>query len=260
MGRFEWIELGEQEEKPQINEEVQYNEDYYLKQADNAFEKGSYQSALRYYSRALNLNNTLKSAWLGQIICLIAMGQFNEASVWADKALEFCPEDPELFAIKALALNRLGMKETALSFSDRSIKDSKNSWLVWAVRADILLDENEDAANYCFYKAQEFAKENWLFYMMMGISFLSIKEYTKAIYYLDKATNQKKDNPILYYHLANAYYKDGNYSSAKICLKKAIELKPDFQEAKYMLTKISRLSFYEIIISALKKLFKSLNK
>lgn len=254
MGRFEWIELTEANEPIQIEKPIVYDEDYYLKQADKSFEKGSYQAALRYYSRALNLNNTLKQAWLGQVLCLIALGQFNEAIVWSDKALEFCPDHPEIIAAKALALNRLGLKEEALSFSDKAIKTSKISWLVWAARADILLDENENAANYCFYKAQEFAKENWFFYMMMGISFLSAKEISKATYYFNKAVDLKKDNAILYYHLANAYYEDSNYSLAKACLKKAIEIKPDFQEAAVMLRKISKLTILNILISFFKKL------
>jgi len=255
MARFEWIEYKENEEqKERVREEAQhcheeYNEDHYLKLAEKAFEDGLLSNALKYFSRALNLNNKLKRAWIGQVLCLIGLGQYNEAVVWADKALDFCRDDAELLSAKAYALNRVGAKEEAIRQSDQSIEKGKVTWFVWIARGDIMLDTNCSDAEYCFLRAIELADENWLVYMMVGTSFLSVHNASKAQHYLQKALALSGNNPLLYFHLANAYYQSGNIERSKNCLKRAIELRPDFSEALVMMEKLSRKSIISKIFA-----------
>src|SRR4030042_4906704 len=175
MGRFEWVEFKNKEtEEASVDEtnqaeiSTEYGADQYIHKADKAFEVGAYHSALRYYSRALNQNNNLKAGWMGKILCLLGLGQYDDAIIWADKALEFCMNDPDLIAAKALALNRLGLKAEAFSLSDQSLCDSGMSWFCWITRGDIVLNDNSDNAEYCFLKAVEFTRDDWLPYMMIG--------------------------------------------------------------------------------------------
>jgi Flp pilus assembly protein TadD len=44
--------------------------------------------------------------WTGQVRMLIELKEFHEAKLWADKALEKFPNEPELLAAKAVALAR----------------------------------------------------------------------------------------------------------------------------------------------------------
>lgn len=249
MARFEWIEYKDNEEKKEkLRDEVKpghedYNEGHYLKLAEKAFQEGLLSNALKFFSRALHLNTMLKQAWIGQVLCLIGLGQYNEAVVWADKALDFCRDDADLLSAKAYALNRIGAKEEAMRQSDQSIEKGNLTWFVWIARGDIMLDTNGSDAEYCFLRAIELAGEDWLAYMMIGTSFLSVHNASKALHYMQKALTLNGNSPLLYFHLANAFYHSGNIEKSKNCLKRAIELRPDFSEAFAMLEKLSRKSF-----------------
>lgn len=185
------------------------------------------------------------------MLCLLGLGQCNEAVVWANKGLDFCPDCADLIAARAYALNRIGRKDEALQESDRSMEYTDKSWFAWLARADILLDENTINAEHCFMKAIEMSGEDWLAFMMIGASFLSVHNIAKSIFYLQKALAVRNDNPLIYYHLANAYYQSGNYEKSRNYLKRALEFKPDFPEAQVMLEKLSRKSFVSKILALL---------
>jgi len=74
------------------------DEAYYLAAARAAFESGKFEPALRLYSKVLEYNPQNADAWTGQVRMLIELGEFREAKLWADKALERFPHEPELLA------------------------------------------------------------------------------------------------------------------------------------------------------------------
>ena len=158
MSRFEWLEVpsgkGQKKQEPVKGQEA-FDEEHYLKLASTHYDEGFYELALRYYSRALDLDHKGGRAWLGQLLCLIELGEYQEAITWADKALELLPDSPEITATKALAWGRLGDHSKAKGFSDASLKTGKQSSLVWRIRGDVILPENEKNADFCFRKALE---------------------------------------------------------------------------------------------------------
>ena len=48
---------------------------------------------------------------------LVELGEYQEAKLWADKAIEKFPGDPELLAAKAVALARSGDLQGALALT-----------------------------------------------------------------------------------------------------------------------------------------------
>src|SRR6266704_697383 len=74
------------------------DEAYYFAEARAAFENGNFESALRLYSKVLEFNPQNAAAWTGQVRMLIELGEFGEAKLWADKALEQFPREAELLA------------------------------------------------------------------------------------------------------------------------------------------------------------------
>src|SRR5882757_10617886 len=92
---------------------------------------------------------------------LIELGEFREAKLWADKALERFPQWPELLAAKAVALGRSGDLDSALAFSDASIEERGDTPYVWLARGDVLLARAESRANYWFEKALLLAQNDW---------------------------------------------------------------------------------------------------
>ncbi len=55
----------------------------WLRRADDQRRRGLYENALRYYSRALERDESLVNGWLGQIQMLILLGENTEAELWA---------------------------------------------------------------------------------------------------------------------------------------------------------------------------------
>ena len=92
---------------------------------------------------------------------LIELGEFREAKLWADKALERFPNEPELLAAKAVALGRSGDLQGALAFSDASIEERGDTPYVWLARGDVMLAREEHRADYCFEKALLLAPKDW---------------------------------------------------------------------------------------------------
>src|SRR6266566_3241937 len=118
MSRFVNLEFdGESEDRWQQQPASVKDESFYATAARTAFENGNFESALRLYSKVLEFNPQNANAWTGQVRMLIELGEFREAKLWADKALERFPHEPDLLAAKAVALGRQGDLQGALAFS-----------------------------------------------------------------------------------------------------------------------------------------------
>src|SRR6266481_5895300 len=130
MSRFVNLEFGGESEDAQKQGLVK-DEAYYSAEARLAFESGDFESALRLYSKVLEFNPQNSVAWTGQVRMLIELDEHHEAKVWADKALERFPHEPELLAAKAVALARGGDLQEALAFSDAAIEERGDSPYIW---------------------------------------------------------------------------------------------------------------------------------
>ena len=137
------------------------DEAYYLSQAHFEFENGNFQLALRFYSKVLEFNALNIEAWTGQVRMLIELGEYREAKLWADKAVERFPNDAELLAAKGVALARNGDLAAALVFSDAAIEERGDSAYIWLARGDVLLARKESLADYCLDKAMQLAPKSW---------------------------------------------------------------------------------------------------
>src|SRR2546427_12226077 len=116
MSRFVNLEFGgESEDQARLQKSLVKDDGYYFSEARSAFENGKFESALRLYSKVLEFNPQNASAWAGQVRMLIELGEFREAKLWADKALERFRHEPELLAAKAVALGRGGELQGALT-------------------------------------------------------------------------------------------------------------------------------------------------
>jgi len=101
MSRFVNLELdGHSEDHSHEQKGLLKDESYYLAEARSAFENGNFESALRFYSKVLEFNPENAAAWTHQVRMLIELGEGREAKLWADKALERFPHEPELLAAK----------------------------------------------------------------------------------------------------------------------------------------------------------------
>jgi tetratricopeptide (TPR) repeat protein len=168
MSRFVNLEFGgeHEDESRDPQKELVKDEVYYIAEAEAAFQNGNFESALRLYSKVLEF--TRKSRGLDRADpMLIELGEFREAKLWADKALEHFPNEPELLAAKAVALGRSGDLQAALAFSDASIEERGDTSYIWLARG-CAARRGRNHADYSTRQGTIAGAQDWLVAWLAG--------------------------------------------------------------------------------------------
>ena len=193
MSRFSKLEFEEDlplERLEAAPEAVPQGEGYHLHLATAAFESGDFEVALREYAKALEHNPKNPLSWTGQVRMLIELGEYREAKLWADKALEMFPHEAELLAAKAVALARLGDFKAAMAFSDASFAGRGESPYLWTARADVLLSQEQPKADYCLERAVTLDPGNWLVHWLISRINFHYERFVQALAAAQKALAQ----------------------------------------------------------------------
>src|SRR5262249_8869345 len=216
MSRFGNLEFGSEfEDQSQKSTGLVKDDAYYMSEARSAFENGNFESALRLYSKVLEFNPQNAGAWTCQVRMLIELGEFREAKLWADKALERFPREPELLAAKAVALGRSGDLQGALAFSDASIEERGDSPYIWLARGDVLIARDEPRADYCFEKALQLAPRNWFVAWLAARVRYYYKQFALALKLLQQAIEWNAGHFLLWLQIGECQQALGLISSAK---------------------------------------------
>ena len=258
MSRFGNLELGgesedqwQQEQKPLVKDES-----YYWSEAMSAFQNGEFEQALRLYSKVLEFNPQNTAAWTGQVRMLVELGEFREAKLWADKALERFPHAPELLAAKAVALARSGDLQGAIAVSDASIEERGDTPYIWLARGDVMLARKEQRADYCFEKALMLAPKDWLVSWLAARIRFYHEQFVLALNLLQQAIEWNAGNFLLWLELGRCQQQLGLIGPAQVSFTQVRQLNPDCTEADYALTKLSRSGVFAWTRGWFKGLFK----
>lgn len=245
MSRFVNLELGGESEdhsRQQAHALVK-DENYYLGQALTAFENGNFEPALRCFGKVLEFNPLNAAAWTGQVRMLIELGELSEAKLWADKALERFPQEPELLAAKAVALGRTGDLQAALVFSDVAIAERGDTPYVWLARGDVMLARQEQRADYCFEKALMLAPKDWFIAWMAARTRHYYRQLAHALKLLQQAIEWNAGHFLLWLELGLCQQELGMVGPAKTSLVQARQLNPQCREADLALVRLTRSGF-----------------
>lgn len=246
MSRFGNLELGGESEDQSQNAQpaLVKDEAYYFAIARAAFENGDFESALRNYSKVLEYNQQNAAAWTAQVRMLIELGEFREAKLWADKALERFPQFPELLAAKAVALGRSGDLDGALAFSDASIEERGDTPYVWLARGDVMLARKEQRADYCFEKALLLAPRDWFTLWLAAKIRVYYKQFVLALKLLQQAVEGNTSHFLLWLELGHCQRELGLISAAETSFTQAYQLNPQCHAASLASDQLSKTSFW----------------
>jgi tetratricopeptide (TPR) repeat protein len=258
MSRFINLEFNDGEERQFTPGEKMpvKDEAYYLAAARAAFENGSFEPALRYYCKVLEFNPQNASAWTGQVRMLIELGEYREAKLWADKALERFPNEPELLAAKAVALGRSGDLQGALSFSDASIEERGDTPYVWLARGDVLLARAEARADYCFEKALLLAPHDWFVAWLAARIRYYYEQFVLALKCLQQAVEWNPGHFLPWLELGRCQQALGLVGPAENSFRQAKLLNKDCFEADKALIRISQAGLLARLWGRLRELFR----
>ena len=231
MSRFGNLEFGGEFEEPLHGKPPVKDDRFYLAEAQGAFEQADFEQALRSFARALEQNPANAAAWTGQVRALIELQEFHEAKLWADKALERFPTEPELLAAKAVALGRSGDLDAALAFSDASIEERGDTPYIWLARGDVLLARGERRADYCFDKALAMAVADWFIQWLAARIRVFYQQFALALKLAQQALERKPDHPILWMLAGRCQKQLGLIGAARQSFQQALTIDPRMREA-----------------------------
>ncbi|HML75261.1 MAG TPA: tetratricopeptide repeat protein [Anaerohalosphaeraceae bacterium] len=230
MTRFSSLEFDDAGGQPERHAgEPIRDERYFQDQAIRSCLHGDFELGLRNYSRALECNSHFLPGWAGQIRMLIELGEYKEAVIWADKAMELFPEHPEFLSHKATASFRDGRFDKAMAFSDHALSlDNPGPW-VWLTRMEILLKQNRRIAETCIPKAVACAgPETSLIRLQAGRILSRYGYYACAMDLLSEAVRDFPKSPLAWYELGHCQHKLGQRNQARTSLEQAKILRPDW--------------------------------
>ena len=236
MSRFGNLEFESENDQPDLRQHPASlkDEDHFLSQAQEAFELGKFELALRMFARVIEFNPKLPSAWTGQVRMLIELGEFEEARLWADKALALFPDDAELLAAKGVTLGRLGDLEGAISYADAAVESQANTPYIWLARADVLLARKEKRAEYCFERALALAKNNWLVLWLAARIQAFYRHFARALKHAQQALALDSARAVLWLQTAEAQLALGLPDQAKNSFEQARELDPEISAHQFI--------------------------
>ncbi|MHC4740732.1 MAG: tetratricopeptide repeat protein [Planctomycetota bacterium] len=221
------------------------DEQYFYEYGTRFWLAGDFEPALRNYSRALEKNNAFYPAWLGQVLMLIELGEYREAEVWADKAMELFPEHPELLAAKSVACSRDGRIEKALAYSDNSIAKENVTSRVWLARAEVLLNRQSRVAESCISKAVGMAGNAIAIVRLEAGRLLSAQgSHSAALEYLHAAVEDLPKSALAWYSLGRCQARLGR-PQASVTLEQSLKLRPQWELAKSELRRIENKGFFK---------------
>lgn len=245
MDRFSQLEFGEARRsgaKARGGEPIR-DEQYFYKQGLRYWLAGDFEPALRNYSRALEKNSTFFEGWIGQVLVLIELGEYREAMVWSDKALELFPEHPELLAAKAVTCARDGRKEKALAYSDNSMAKDNVTSRVWLARAEVLLGRKSPIAENCVRKAISIAgNDGPVIHLQAGRVLNKAGNYYGALENLREAVKLLPKSALAWYELGYCQGKLG-FSEAAAAVEQSLKLHPRWDIAETTLRRFKKKGF-----------------
>lgn len=204
-----------------------------LGRADEFYFAGNSREALRFYSRAVQSDSTQVTPWVGQIACLLELQQYNEARVWADRALDVFPEEPRLLNQRARVHAFTGDLRRAIQACDYAMSKGAATPDCWLARGDILLLARDVNARFCFDKAVEIAgPEDWRVRLLAGLSYSRERQWATAHEFLGAAAALNTRNAHLWSRYAQALSELNFTDRAREAARRAIELDPTNKSAK----------------------------
>lgn len=215
-----------------------------MEEAAAAFVSARFEKALRTFSKVLEYNSGNAAAWTGQVKSLIELGEFSEAKLWADKALEKFASEPELLAAKAVALGRMGDLRAALAFSDASIEERGDTAYIWLARGDVLLARAERRSEYCFEKALSLAPADWAARWLASRICFFYRKFSVAMKYAQEALNLNPGMASVWLQAGTCQAALGLVSLAENSFVQAKQLDPECSDADAGLRDMAQGGFW----------------
>ena len=196
----------------------------FLANANQARHSGSHEIALRLYTRALGEDRALIPAWVGQIQMLVQLGEYREARLWSDKAIELFPRQGDLHAAKAQACARQGDRDTAMACSDASINSDGSSVWRWQARGEVLLARSQPHYRDCFERAAAEPDALWFDHLVTAEALRYYHHAADAMRHVQRALAEQADHAYAWFLLGGCQADLGWSADAATSFDRCLEI------------------------------------
>jgi tetratricopeptide (TPR) repeat protein len=215
------------------------------KNANTLYQLKSYQEAINYYNKSLEINPEYQEAWRGKGDALKALKQYNQALKVYEKAIQLAPNDWQCWLGRAQVLEDMGKSQEALDSFNRTISINPNAWEAWQGKSQIQMKLSQYAESLeSLDKLLRLKSDNYWDWYNKGWALQNLKEYKEALKSYDKALELKPDFTNAWYQKANLFLMLQQYQDAVNSYDKAVQFNPGFAQGWYSkgitLTKLGR--------------------
>jgi tetratricopeptide (TPR) repeat protein len=186
---------------------------------------------------------------------LIELEEFREAKIWADKALERFPHEPELLAAKAVALGRMGDLKSAMAFSDAAIEERGETPYVCLARGDVLLARKDNRAEYCFERAVAFSPADWFVHWLAARIYYYYAKFSLALRLAQHALALDASRSVIWLQTGRCHQALGLVGLAQTAFVQAQQLSPPGSEADQALQELRGVGFWDALRNRCRRWF-----
>jgi arylsulfatase A-like enzyme/tetratricopeptide (TPR) repeat protein len=210
------------------------NGEIYLLRAVLALDQRHYQEALTLceQARARDPSRQTAAAWATQARAYEATGQWDQAELAYDRALQTDPRQPEaLIGLTRLAA-RNGQYQRAIELAQQ-VELGEEQWPEAQRLLAVLylrLEQGEQAIRVMHELVQAMPGNAWA-QVQLGNVLLALQMIDEAVIAYQKAVELAPHDAQAHYELATALAAQGNVDASIDHLRQAVSLKPDFRPA-----------------------------
>ncbi len=151
----------------------------------------------------------------------------------------FSPFSPEALMEKAdAAYEEKDFTKALALLNEANAKEADNADILFKIAYILQTSGDNDEAIKYYKQALEFDKENEFIHNSLASIYRANGEFTSAKMHLHASLDIDDENPITYYNFGNLLVDMRHNEEAIVMYAKAIEINPDFDEAKEELAKL----------------------
>ena len=211
-----------------------------LLRAREAYFRGFYHDGLKYYARALSLDELDPAAWTGQIRILVDVGRYDSAIYWADRSLRRLGGSDLVRNAKAFALASAGRISEAKEIINVPV-GTEEVPMIWLLRGEVLLKIKISfiqklftphkgigrmGAFFCFLRALSPEPNDSFINQRIGLTYLLAGDVARAMEHLIFSLQVAPENPLTLYGLARCSTMINDNEQALSYVKRAIAGNP----------------------------------
>ena len=198
--------------------------------------KKEYEQATQNYKEAVKINPKYIKAYNAAAGMFLKLNKTNLALAFLNKAAEISPHNPDrLIQIANLHLKN-GDEAKAKESFQKAIKLNPQKSI--EISESLISSGKAEYAEECLRTYLERDENHIATYNKLGIALRRQGRWQKAVEEYRKALAIYKNDEGLYFNMGKAFLEGKSYDRARDCFYKAIEIKPQFQEALAELKKL----------------------